>query len=522
MTTTILGDFSALVPTDTPFHGTGKIESQESFYLTRSSGIAKLETTYASVPLTVQAANLVTVASTANAVALSGHTGFSATASTGNASLTALASSGAVNVTAGSAGTVLVSGQTLQLGPTSGSTTGIHLQTDANANVNYAGLSMSSAGVHVSTKQDVSLTSTKTNGSVRLETGTAASNTHARLNVFHDAANSENGVIELSTATGVAEGKLRLTKETAELVAATVNLGKVGGSVNVVGDLTVSGTQTVLNSTNVSISDRIMNLGVMPSATSDSGFIFERYPTDITSSTAVSTTTLSLSTSTGATSVTVASVAGMANGQLLRLVGASTEHVTITNIVGSVVTVSPALVAAFASGIPVTVYTKRASALFFDESAKEFALGYTTAVPSDATINISPGQFANLRVNSLYAEEAINTPSFRTVLVTVAANASVGAAVLVDALLRVRGSYLLVVESQDATGSCAVFSVSKGQSTLTGGSVAILTSSPAAPGKDESIRISYGMSTGPSLYHSPIRTGAPSTPLVYSCRIIGV
>jgi hypothetical protein len=523
MSSTISGDLSVLVPTDTPFHGTGKIETQESFYLTRSSGIAKLETTYASVPLTVQAANLVTVASTANALTVSGQTGFSASAITGNASLTASSSTGAVNVAAGSAGTVLVSGQKLQLGPTAGTTTGINLQTDAAASANYAQLAMSATGVHISTKQDVSLTSTKTNGQVSLETGALASNTHAKLRVFHDAVNSENGMIELATASGGAQSRLMLTKDTADLVASAVTLGKVGGTVNVAGDLTVSGTQTVLNSTNVSISDRIMHIGVMPSATSDSGFIFERYPTDVTAQVPLASTTLLTSSLEKAQSITLTSVAGMTVGQLLRVVGASTEHVRISNIVGNTVTVSPALVAAFTSGVPVTAYGKRASALFFDESASEFAVGYTTATPTDTMIQINPGQYSNLRVNTLFAEAAISSPSFKTVVVNVPANASIGAAVLIDASLRTRGSFLLVIESQDADGATAVISISKGQSALNGGATAVLTSSPATPGKDEAIRVVFGINaTGPSLYHSPLRTGAPSTPLTYTCRIIGV
>lgn len=523
MSTSIFGNLSVLVPTDTPFHGTGKIETQESFYLTRSSGIAKLEATNAAVPLSVQAANALTVASSANSVTLTGQTGFSGTANTGNVSLTALAAGGAVNVAAGSTGTVLMSGQTLQLGPTSGTTSAVNIQTAAAANANYTSMAFSATGLHATTKQDVSLVSTKANGSLVLETGTASADTHAKLNVFHDAGNSEAGLIELTTSTGAGEGKLRMTKNSVELVAGTVTLGKVGSNVNIAGDLTIAGTQTVVNSTNVTISDRIMNLGVMPAATSDSGFIFERYATDVTSQAAVSSTTLATNSSAGATSVSVTSASGMANGQLLRIVGATTEHVMITNVAGAVITVTPALVAGFAAGNAVTTYTKRASALFFDESAAEFAVAYTTAVPSDTSIGVTAGEYANLHVNNLTVDGGFNSASFRTLQVTVAANAAVGAAVLIAADLTTRGSYIIVVQSTDANGASAVFSISKGQASLSGAATAVLSSSPASAGQDEQVKLSWpASSTGPRLYHQPLRTGSPSTQLQYSVRIMSV
>ena len=204
-------------------------------------------------------------------------------------------------------------------------------------------------------------------------------------------------------------------------------------------------------------------------------------------------------------------------------VGASTtEHVMVSNVAGAVLTVSPALVASFTSGKAVTTYNKRASALFFDESADEFAVGYTTAVPSDTAIGIALGQYADLHCASLKVDAELSSSSFKTVAVTVPANAAQGGAVPIDVTLPTRGSYILVAESVAANGACAVFSISKSQSSLAGAATAVMSSSPASAGNDEGLRVTWSAAGVPALYHHPLRTAAPTTPLAYSCRLLRV
>ena len=184
----------------------------------------------------------------------------------------------------------------------------------------------------------------------------------------------------------------------------------VGGDLTVTGDLTVNGTTTTINTETLVVEDNIIEVNKTPLSSKDSGILFHRLDTDITSDTAKENG--SLTSSTASDAVLPGGMVGGAddyyNGWYIKItsntpVGSVNQvrkitdyvHGTLTITLGSDWTTIPD------AGSTFNLYNRPLLGFIYDESADEFVCCATVFEPSD-TLTIS--EYSNLHVNQIITE----------------------------------------------------------------------------------------------------------------------
>jgi hypothetical protein len=221
----------------------------------------------------------------------------------------------------------------------------------------------------------------------------------------------------------------------------------IGNDLTVLGDLNITGTTTTFNSTNVTISDNVIELNSGPTGVGfDSGLILMRYQNDnsagtgdVVNDTAKITFTLVSATS---TTITLPSGADASNdyynGWWIKITSGSAINQVreIVSYVGS--TRVATLDAAFAitpSADNISLYNKHHSLILWNESLKRFVLGYTATDNLSTTFNIS--DYANLAINNLTLDS--NSTSTSNTTGSIISNGGIGISNTTDAISTTNG-----------------------------------------------------------------------------------
>ena len=221
----------------------------------------------------------------------------------------------------------------------------------------------------------------------------------------------------------------------------------VGNDLTVLGNLNITGTTTTFNSTNVTISDNVIELNSGPIGVGfDSGLILMRYQNDnsagtgdVVNDTAKLTFTLVSATSTTITLPSGADATnGYYNGWWIKITSGSAINQVreIVSYVGS--TRVATLDAAFTitpSADNISLYNKHHSLILWNESLKRFVLGYTATDNLATTFNIS--DYADLAINKLSLDS--NSTSTSNTTGSIISNGGIGISNTTDAISTTNG-----------------------------------------------------------------------------------
>jgi hypothetical protein len=304
-------------------------------------------------------------------------------------------------------------------------------------------------------------------------------------------------------------------------VADVVTLGKDGSStVNIVGNLVVSGATTTVSSTEMTVADNLLTLNAGPAATGRyPGILMERHNADVAAhDIEVTTTALSVAASVDALVCTVVAHGAAAKGWVIAFSeGANKHSTTVVSIVGEVVTFAVKLPFLFTTATVVKFFKTTASALIYDELQQAFILGYTVSDRTATAPAIS--QYADLMVKNLNVQGAIVTsdvsaPGFALYEIKLKDNVTTP----VNTGLRYRGAYEIIVESASQTGACASWRIMK--SSAASASFVATGTSIESEDSDEKLQISWPAGQAPQLFHEVVKTGGSGVDLVYKIRYL--
>jgi len=252
------------------------------------------------------------------------------------------------------------------------------------------------------------------------------------LNATHDSTSITNGSFVVAGGVGIEKnlnvgGIQKITNNTestgtgngALVVSGGVG---IGGDLNIAGDVTISqnlyvnGTTTYVNTQTIDVSDNTLVLNAGPAGTSDAGILIHRAGEDVTEETAVTSGTLTSLTTDSAvlpTSVTQSNyfngwwikTAGGQRAQILDYSGDGTNGTLTFSTQGNTLTNTSANL----SNLSFELYNRSYLAQYYDETSDEVRFAYI-ADAEDPKIDLENfNNYADLRVNSLYANTGIST-----------------------------------------------------------------------------------------------------------------
>ena len=252
------------------------------------------------------------------------------------------------------------------------------------------------------------------------------------LNATHDSTSITNGSFVVAGGVGIGKnlnvGGIQTISNTAEstgtgngalVVSGGVGIAKdlnVGGDATITGNLYVNGTTTYVNTQTIDVSDNTLVLNAGPAGTSDAGILIHRAGEDVTEETAVISGTLTSLTTGSAvlpTSVTQSNyfngwwikTAGGQIAQILNYSGDGTNGTLTFFTQGNTLTNGSANL----SNLSFELYNRSYLAQYYDETSDEVRFAYI-ADAEDPKIDLENfNNYADLRVNSLYANTGISS-----------------------------------------------------------------------------------------------------------------
>lgn len=274
------------------------------------------------------------------------------------------------------------------------------------------------------------------------------------------------------------------------------------GSIYAQGNLQADGTLTMLNTTDTNIKDGIVGINIDVDggcvAGSDGGLWINRNSADVITG----VPKLSGLAQGGAVGyITLDAGSSLANdfysGWTVHITGGTGSGQTriISTYIGAtkIANVSVDWVTPPDATSTYDLFNTTRTAMFYDTSNKEFALAYVTDPYTSNPLDIE--EYAQLHVGSLIVDGEI---SGAYEIVTIPENSSVPVPITQSAQ---RGSFFVVAESISVNGATANFSASA-RSITSGGSVARLTSSPAAAPSNVELNMIWTAGNKLQLFHS--------------------
>jgi hypothetical protein len=161
---------------------------------------------------------------------------------------------------------------------------------------------------------------------------------------------------------------------------------------------------------------------------------------------------------------------------------------------------------------------ERFSTIIYNKNETLWKMGYTNDNPLNTSVNVT--RLATLQVYNLETSyingTAISLSDNVTETVNVIDNSGTPTIINNSSL---RGSYLVVAQSTNATGACATFLVSKSGQTKSANIVRVTSSASAT---DEEIQISYNIGEKIGLYHETTKTNGSGSLISYNVKLIEI
>jgi NDP-sugar pyrophosphorylase family protein len=227
-------------------------------------------------------------------------------------------------------------------------------------------------------------------------------------------------------STGSANGAL--------IVSGGVGVGQdlsVAGNATINGNLYVAGQATYVNTQTVQIQDNLLTLNAGPHGSRDAGILFNRDGVDVTADAPV--TSGSLTAISDSSFTTGSAFPYSLAGYWLKTADGYAQVQSFNNNTGTFFTSGNTLNAP--TNLSFQLYNRSSVAQYFDEALKEYRIGYV-ADGADPKISLdNHGQYANVRMDTLYANNTISTANLIVTTSSTIANLALSSANLQTATI---------------------------------------------------------------------------------------
>ena len=501
----IAGDLCVSEPTSA-LYGTGSLSVHDKLEITRGY-IANYTAHMRSKHNSLQVSGAVNLA----AVAENGNVSIQSTKSDGSGSVTVQASgsNGSVVVDSGSGGVAVGSAGPVDL-HSRASTVALH-SSGVGGTVSVAS-ALAGVSVRGGTSSSVVLDTVDATASVSIGLGAvqvAAQTTLGLVCTGNASLSSTNGTLTLATPNAIVLG----SNATSIAVGGAASQVTISGNVNVTGNMTVLGITTSINTENMMVKDNVIEVNSEPVKDRSGGYAIHRHPLNVTENAVGDVVYTVLSATAQACILSEEPLDPQAMQGSVVVIGGQTLRVSAyTQATRELV-----LDAAFAPSMPgsgstVTVFKKAIAAMHYSEQQKAFCFSYGRI--NDAGFGVDQ---APVHAQSLVVQKSISSPEFRTVTVAL----TPGWTRVPIPTARVRGSFLVLVQSEAADGAAATFLVSKSGGPGSGFQRFRMTSTPGVEQEQVDIAwadsdvLSIGFdSDGPTMATGPVRA--------YNIKFLGV
>lgn len=298
-----------------------------------------------------------------------------------------------------------------------------------NTNVsinNTTGALISRGGIAVVSTADA--TNSLSGGALTLGGGLAVANRA----FFGGVATFENTTSSLSSSSGalVVRGGLAVQSATdaasasnggAMTVRGGAAFGKtvyIGGDAVVAGNLFIAGTSSSLVTGNQDIVSNIINLNTGNVTSNDAGFLIDRFQSDndlglgdiVTDTPHASGVLPDQSAATTLSLLVVPGAVSVAPGYIVKI---GQQVRKITNVAGTLLTMSSPFTSKPQSGNAFTIYNSLRATHYFDPGEQAWIMGFTDSAPTDLIIRDTA--FANLKCASVNAQGNLSAAGTMTI-----------------------------------------------------------------------------------------------------------
>lgn len=195
----------------------------------------------------------------------------------------------------------------------------------------------------------------------------------------------------------------------------------IGSNLTIGGNLYVNGTQTVINSTSMSIEDNTLMLNASPSATGDSGILINRYQTandtssgSVVSDTSSFTTTVSAATTTMVMIGSGSTVDNYYQGWWVKIGNMVRQVQSYVGITKTLTVVTPFTITP-TNGSSIFFYNHSYASFIWNEANKQFLAAYTA---HDSTSTLTILDNANIGAANIKATSSVDSTSIITGSIT--------------------------------------------------------------------------------------------------------
>ncbi len=242
------------------------------------------------------------------------------------------------------------------------------------------------------------------------------------LNVFKNT--TIDGIVTItntSESTGIGSGSL--------ILSGGLGMSKdlnVGGDVTVVGNLYVNGTTTNVNTQTLNVEDNTIVINAGPAGSRDAGLLIHRDGVDVVSETAVTSGTLAAIAS-GSFTLGSAFIQNY-SGWWIKTTEGSAQIASYNGTTGTFLTTGNTFTTP--TELDFSLYNKSYVAQYYDETNDELRFGFVGDATDPKVSLENNGQYAKLRLDTLYANTALSTANLSVTNSATIANLSLSSAVL--------------------------------------------------------------------------------------------